>query len=130
MRSAEVASEAGVNVQTLRYYERRGLLPEPERLGSGYRSYDRQAVSIIRFVKRAQQLGFSLQEIDSLLELAAGGPDNCDAARRMADEKIVQLDDKIASLTTMRDSLRHLAATCARPRPRRECSLLTIRDQP
>jgi DNA-binding transcriptional MerR regulator len=87
-------------------------------------------VNIVRFVKRAQQLGFSLQEIDSLLELAAGGPDNCDAARRMADEKIAQLDDKIASLTTMRDSLQRLAATCARPRPRRECSLLTISDEP
>ncbi|MGC2192748.1 MAG: MerR family transcriptional regulator [Candidatus Dormiibacterota bacterium] len=73
---------AGVNVQTLRYYERRGILPEPERLDSGYRAYGADAVSIVRFVGRARQLGFSLEEIDSLLDLAAGGPRNCEAARR------------------------------------------------
>ena len=75
MRTAEVAATAGVNVQTLRYYERRGLLPAPERLGSGYRSYTPEAVRVVRFVKRSQQLGFTLDEIGSLLELAAGGPE-------------------------------------------------------
>ncbi|MGH9075039.1 MAG: MerR family transcriptional regulator, partial [Acidimicrobiales bacterium] len=74
MRSSEVAVAAGVNVQTLRYYERRGLLSEPDRLGSGYRAYGPEAVRVVRFVKRAQALGFSLEEVESLLELAAGGP--------------------------------------------------------
>ncbi|MGH9917737.1 MAG: MerR family transcriptional regulator, partial [Nitrososphaerales archaeon] len=60
MRSSEVASRAGVNVQTLRYYERRGILPEPRRSDAGYRSYDAHAVRTVRFVKSAQQLGFSL----------------------------------------------------------------------
>lgn len=124
MRSSQVAAEARVNVQTLRYYERRGLLPAPERSGSGYRAYDAQAVRIVRFVKHAQQLGFTLQEINSLLDLAGGGPENCDAARVLASEKLGQLERKIASLTAMRDSLRQLARTCGRRRNRRVCPLL------
>jgi Hg(II)-responsive transcriptional regulator len=124
MRSSQVATEAGVNVQTLRYYERRGLLPEPERSDSGYRSYDTQAVRTIRFIKGAQQLGFSLEEIDSLLALAAGGPRNCDAAKALATEKIGDLETKIARLSVMRDSLRQLVATCDRSPSKRDCPLL------
>lgn len=124
MRSSEVASQAGVNVQTLRYYERRGLLPEPVRSGSGYRSYDARAVRTVRFIKGAQQLGFSLEEIDSLLDLAAGGPRNCDAAKALATGKIVDLEAKIARLSVMRDSLRQLVATCDRSPRQRDCPLL------
>lgn len=123
MRSSQVAAQAGVNVQTLRYYERRGLLPEPQRSESGYRSYPTQAVRTVRFVKAAQALGFSLEEIDQLLELAEGGPENCDAARTLAEEKVAQLERKIAGLTAMRDSLRQLAATCGRSRDRRLCPI-------
>lgn len=130
MRSSEVATEAGVNVQTLRYYERRGLLPAPERSVAGYRSYDAEAVRTVRFVKRAQQLGFSLKEIDSLLELAAGGPDNCDAAKALATEKLAELDTKIADLAAMRDSLCLLVATCTRSRRRRLCPLLDAIGHP
>ncbi|HTW06399.1 MAG TPA: MerR family DNA-binding protein [Acidimicrobiales bacterium] len=119
-----MASRSGVNVQTLRYYERRGILPEPERSGSRYRSYDDQAVRTVRFVKGAQQLGFSLEEIDSLLELAVGGPRNCDAAKELATEKIGQLEGKIARLSAMRDSLRQLVATCDRSPDKRDCPLL------
>jgi Hg(II)-responsive transcriptional regulator len=124
MRSSQVADQAGVNVQTLRYYERRGLLPEPERSDSGYRSYDTQAVRTVRFIKGAQQLGFSLEEIDSLLTLAAGGPRNCDAARALANDKISNLESKIARLSVMRDSLRQLVATCDRSPSKRDCPLL------
>lgn len=124
MRSSQVAAEAGVNVQTLRYYERRGLLAEPDRLESGYRSYSPDAVRTVRFVKRAQQLGFSLEEIDSLLDLAAGGPDSCKAAKILATEKLAHLEQKIASLTAMRDSLLQLVATCDRSPRRRVCPLI------
>jgi DNA-binding transcriptional MerR regulator len=119
-----VAAEAGVNVQTLRYYERRGLLDKPDRLESGYRVYRPDAVRVVRFVKGAQQLGFSLEEIESLLALAGGGPESCDAARALATGKVRQLDDKIAVLTAMRDSLNQLVDTCARPRAERACPLL------
>jgi Hg(II)-responsive transcriptional regulator len=130
MRSSQVAAEAGVNVQTLRYYERRGLLPEPDRLESGYRSYGAEAVSTVRFVKSAQQLGFTLEEINSLLDLAAGGPDSCDAAKTLAGEKLAQLEHKIAHLAAMRDSLRQLVATCGRSRSRRVCPLLDALEEP
>ena len=124
MRSSQVATEAGVNVQTLRYYERRGLLPEPERSDSGYRSYDTHAVRTVRFIKGAQQLGFSLEQIDTLLALAAGGPRNCDAAKALATDKIGDLEAKIARLSVMRDSLRQLVATCDRSPSKRDCPLL------
>lgn len=119
-----MASQAGVNVQTLRYYERRGLLPEPERLDSGYRSYGPEAVRRVRFVKRAQRLGFTLEEVEALLELAAGGPRSCAEARQLAAEKLADLEQRIEALEAMRGSLTRLVATCDRPRSRRECPLL------
>ena len=129
MRTGEVAAEAGVNVQTLRYYERRGLLPEPARRESGYRVYGADAVRTVRFIKRTQDLGFGLREAETLLELAAGGPDGCDAERDLAARKIGELDRRIADLRAMRDSLQRLVATCALPREDRECPLLhAIRD--
>lgn len=124
MRTSQVAERAGVNVQTLRYYERRGILPRPERLESGYRAYGADSVQAVRFVKRAQELGFTLAEVEILLELAAGGPESCDGAQQMAVHKIRQLDQKIASLRAMRDSLRRLIATCQLPRSERECPLI------
>ena len=130
MRTGEVAAKAGVNVQTLRYYERRGLLPEPSRQESGYRDYEPVAVRTVRFIKRAQELGFALGEAETLLALAAGGPENCDAARALAEDKVAELDRRIADLRAMRDSLQRLAATCARPRDDRECPLVQAIEDP
>jgi MerR family transcriptional regulator, mercuric resistance operon regulatory protein len=124
MRTTQVARRAGVNAQTLRYYERRGLLPDPPRTAGGYRAYGPEAVRIVRFVKRAQELGFSLTEIEMLLHLADGGPESCDAARQLAEHKVADLDTKIAALTAMRASLTRLIATCTRPRRERDCPLL------
>ncbi|TMC12216.1 MAG: MerR family transcriptional regulator [Chloroflexi bacterium] len=124
MRSGQVASQAGVNVETLRYYERRGLLPPPPREPSGYRSYGSEAVRMVRFVKRAQELGFSLDEVDALLDLAGGGPEACEAVQRLTGERIAELDRRIADLQAMRRSLQRLVATCHRPRSDRECPLI------
>lgn len=124
MRTREVARSAGVNTQTLRYYERRGLLPEPPRSPAGYRDYPASAVAVLRFVKRAQELGFTLAEIEDLLGLAEGGPDSCDAVRALAAAHIAELDRKIADLQRMRASLGALAETCERPRADRSCPLL------
>ncbi|MFC4951001.1 MerR family DNA-binding protein [Pseudonocardia sp. GCM10023141] len=124
MRTSEVAARARVNPQTLRYYERRGLLPEPTRSASGYRTYGPPAVQIVRFIKRAQELGFALDVVESLLELAKGGPEGCDATRELATAKIVELDARIADLQQMRTSLARLVQTCERPRHRRECPIL------
>lgn len=130
MRTSEAAAQAGVNLQTLRYYERRGLLSAPARHGAGgYRDYTVEDVGVVRFSKRAQALGFRLTEIESLLELDRGGPDSCGAARDLAVEKIADLDQRLACLQAMRASLEQLVATCDRPRSERECPLLTAVEQ-
>jgi Hg(II)-responsive transcriptional regulator len=129
MRTGQVADQAGVNVETLRYYERRGLLREPRRRESGYRIYGPEAVRAVRFIKRAQELGFSLDEVESLLELSEGGPESCDAAQRLALRRVAELDRRIADLQAMRDSLGRLLATCSLPRAERECPLMQSMQQ-
>jgi MerR family mercuric resistance operon transcriptional regulator len=124
MRTHEVAERAGVNTQTLRYYERRGILPDPPRSPAGYRDYPDTTVRMLRFVKRAQELGFTLADIEGLLELADGGPESCDAARQLAESHIAELARKIADLQRMRASLAQLVDTCQRPRADRSCPLL------
>jgi MerR family transcriptional regulator, mercuric resistance operon regulatory protein len=124
MRTSELAGRAGVNSETLRYYERRGLLNEPPRTSGGYRDYPEAAVDLLRFIKRAQELGFTLDEVEELLHLNGGGPESCDAARALAEARKVDLEARIADLQRMRDSLAELVATCARPRADRNCPLL------
>lgn len=128
VRTREVADRAGVNTQTLRYYERRGLLDEPPRSAAGYRDYPASAVTVLRFVKRAQELGFSLGEVEGLLALADGGPASCDTARTLAAAHMAELDRKIADLQRMQASLGALVATCERPRADRSCPLLAALD--
>jgi Hg(II)-responsive transcriptional regulator len=124
VKTGQLAAVAGVNFQTVRYYERRGLLAEPPRRESGYREYGHESVQALRFIKRAQQLGFTLKEVEQLLHLASGGPDACDAAQAVANHRIADLDERIADLQAMRDSLARLAQTCERPHGQRECPLL------
>jgi len=124
VKTGQLAASAGVNFQTVRYYERRGLLPEPPRRESGYREYGPDSVQALRFIKRAQQLGFTLNEVEQLLHLASGGPESCDAARSLANRRIADLDQRIADLEAMRDSLARLTETCERLHSERECPLL------
>jgi MerR family transcriptional regulator, mercuric resistance operon regulatory protein len=124
VRTSEVAAQAQVNTQTLRYYERRGLLPEPARTRSGYRAYTPDAVRVVRCVERAQQFGFTLDDIEDLLHLAQGGPASCDEARTMARTRIDDLRQRIDELAGMRDALARLVDTCEQPRAERECPIL------
>jgi MerR family transcriptional regulator, mercuric resistance operon regulatory protein len=124
MTIGELAEEAGVNTATLRYYERRGLLKAPERLPSGYRSYSTETVRVVRFIKHAQELGFSLSAIEDLLRLAKGEPGSCKAVRSLATKKLDDLERKIVMLQAMRRSLKRLVETCDRPSGKRECPLL------
>ncbi|AEV73430.1 MULTISPECIES: heavy metal-responsive transcriptional regulator [Mycolicibacterium] len=124
MRTSEVATQAQVNTQTLRYYERRGLLPEPERTRSGYRAYTADAVRVVRFIKRAQQLGFTLDDIEDLLHLAHGGSASCEETRAMARTRITDLQRRIDELVGMRDALARLIDTCGQPRAERNCPIL------
>ncbi len=124
MRSGEVAAQAGVNVQTLRYYERRGLLEVPPRSPRGYRRYPPETVRVIRFVKRSQELGFTLHEVQELLHLAKGGPAACKPARDLAGTRIEDLERKIRELQRMKDSLAELVDTCELPSRDRRCPLI------
>ena len=129
MRTGMVAAEAGVNVQTLRYYERRGILAKPRRTGSGYREYTPEAVRLIRFIKRAQALGFTLDEIEDLLRLRDGGQASCAEVKAAAQAKIAGVDEKLASLQAMRRALASLVSSCARNAKKRSCPLLEALEQ-
>lgn len=113
-----------MSVETLRYYERRGLLEAPPRSSAGYRDYPEEAVRVVRFVRRGQRLGFTLEELSELLQLASGGPESCGAARGMAARRMVDLESRVADLERMRESLSRLVDTCDRPHGERECPLL------
>jgi Hg(II)-responsive transcriptional regulator len=128
MRTSEVADRVGVNAETLRYYERRGLLTRPPRTPGGYRDYPPTTVELLRFIKRAQELGFTLDEIEELLHLDNGGPDSCDAARSLAEHRRADLEARMRDLQRMHDSLSELVATCDLPRGDRRCALLDAID--
>lgn len=124
MRSSELAERARVHPGTLRYYERRGLLQPPPRTPGGYRDYPSTTVELLRFIKRTQELGFTLDEVEELLHLDAGGPQSCDAVRALAETRRADLDARIADLRRMSDSLTDLIATCQHPTTERACALL------
>lgn len=119
MRSGQLAAAAGVNLQTLRYYERRGLLPEPDRSLGGHRDYGEEAVTVLRIVKAAQRLGFTLEEIKDLLAVGSHrGPRP--GLRERAREKLADVDARITALQAMRaDLVDVIEAGCA---DLRECS--------
>lgn len=115
-----VARKAGVNIDTLRFCERQGVIVKPPRTDSNYRMYPEETVSRIRFVKRAQELGFSLKEINGLLALRATRGARCEDVRQQALEKI-----KIRSLRAMKTALGKLVAECASTRgPISDCPIL------
>lgn len=112
MTVGKLAKTAGMNIETIRYYERRGLLPEPTRKDSGYRMYSHDDVKRLRFILRAKELGFSLREIQELLELRVDAKTNCDEVREQTEAKIRDIEQKIADLERMREVLVKLAAAC------------------
>lgn len=119
-----VAREGCVNTETVRYYERHGLLPQAQRLPSGYRAFQSDAVRRIRFIKRAQELGFSLREIKELLSLRAAPKARCAGVRVKAQEKIREIEVKIRALRAMKGALEALVNECDGDRPVSECPIL------
>ena len=119
-----LARRGGVNIQTIRYYERRGLIPKPNRSSSGYRLYNEEAVRRLGFVRKAQVLGFSLQEIDELLALRMQSGTSCAQVRQRARQKIAAVDEKISQLGRIRSALTELAAACRGNGPTSECPIL------
>ena len=120
----DLARETGVNIETVRYYERRGLLPKPARNPSNYRLYDTDAKRRVHFIKRAQSLGFSLREIQTLLSLQATPRAKCEDVRAYAEAKTREIDEKIRSLKTMQKALRSLIAECSGKVPVTQCPIL------
>lgn len=112
LRIGEVARQAGVGVETVRFYERKGLLEEPQRKASGYRQYDEETVDVLRFIRRAKDLGFTLKEIKTLLNLRLDTSATRSEVREQARNKVDQIEAKIADLQRMRDSLLILIETC------------------
>src|SRR4051812_17580408 len=112
MRIGATAAQAGVNVQTLRYYERRGLLPRPPRRPSGYREFPDDAVRVVRFIKRAQDLGFTLDEIEELLRLRNDKRRDRGRIRAVAAKRVRDIERRIAELQAMNTALSHLVHCC------------------
>ena len=108
MKIGELAQKAEVNIDTVRYYERQGLLPEPQRLRSGYRQYQVGDVSRLRFVRRAKALGFTLQEIRDLLELSSHRERDMAGMKSAAMEKLVDVEAKLTELTRISDGVKVL----------------------
>jgi DNA-binding transcriptional MerR regulator len=106
LRSGEVAKAAGVSADTLRYYERRGLLAKPRRLSSGYRIYPAEAVERVRLIQNALAIGFSLDELTEFLRERDAGRAPCARVRTVAGRKLVEVERRIAELTRFRDDLR------------------------
>lgn len=120
----EVARQAGVGVETVRYYEREGLLEEPERRASGYRQYDPEAVAVLRFIRRAKELGFTLKEIKGLLVLRLDASATRAEVRQQAKAKVADIEARIADLGRMRDVLLHLINKCHGDGTAKGCPIL------
>ena len=117
-----LAQEAGVNVETIRYYQRRGLMVEPDKPANGHRRYAADAVRRVRFVKRAQALGFTLEEITGLLELDEAHA--CAETRGLAAHKLHVIEDKLADLNAMRKALKMLLRRCDTGSPAGACPII------
>ena len=128
LTSGELAKRSSVNLQTIRYYEQQGLLPTPPRTQSGYRSFPADTVHRIRFIKRAQELGFQLDEIRELLSLRIDPSTTCAEVRRHAEAKIEDVNARIQRLRAMKKALTRLAAACSGRVPVGECPILESLD--
>lgn len=129
MTIGQLAEDAGVNVETIRFYERKGLIAQPSRPQTGYRRYDDGESRRIRFIRQAQELGFSLLEIRQLLTLRVDPTTSCGQVKDKAEAKIGSIDEKIAALKTMRKALIEITNTCSGEGPTTECPILDALDR-
>jgi MerR family mercuric resistance operon transcriptional regulator len=125
----EVARQVGVGVETVRFYERQGLLEKPPRKESGYRQYPPEAVSRIRFIKKAKEVGFSLKEIKELLSLRLDSAATCEDVRSRAEAKISDIEQKIQALQKMKQALTDLTAVCDGQGSASKCPILKAFDE-
>lgn len=128
LKTGELAKRTGVNVETLRFYERKGLVPKPPQTLAGYREYPASSVRLIRFIKRAQELGFSLGEIRELLALRVRPGVTCAEVKEAAEGKAAQVRQKIADLVAIEKALGKLTRACSGQGPISDCPILENLD--
>ena len=128
MTAGQVAGLAGIGVETVRFYEKSGLLEKPARRASGYREYDAQTVKRLRFIQRAKDIGFTLAEIKELLSLRAGSDRPCEDVRGRAEAKIAEIEEKVALLLRMKEVLGRLASSCVEQGNSSRCPILEALD--
>lgn len=128
MSISRLAAAAGVNVETVRFYQRSGLVDEPPRPHRGYRSYSAADVRRIRFIKRAQGLGFTLEEIAGLLRLE--GARTCAKTRELAVRKLRMVEAKLADLAAMRDALGDMIGLCDAGKRQGDCPIIRSLTEP
>ena len=129
-RIGQVARESGVGVETVRFYEREGLIPQPPRPGNGFRRYPQDAISRIRFIQQSKALGFSLRETKELLALRVDSATSCGEVKKRADGKIADIEKRILALQEMRKALVRLTAACRGKGPTGECPILEALGKP
>ena len=129
MSTAKLAKEGGVTVETIRYYEHHGLLPKAPRTPSGYRKFSGEYVIRLRFIRHAQQLGFTLKEVKELLAIRVKPGSGCADVRRKAEAKIADVDEKLRRLQAIRKALLKLTAACVGQGPVTNCSILETLDR-
>lgn len=118
----EISRASGVHVETVRYYQGLGIVRTPPRPQSGFRRYDAQDIARLRFIKRAQHLGFTLDEVKALLQLEDGR--NCRETRLLAEHKLSEIENKVADLERMRSALQGLIGACTSGKRPRSCPII------
>jgi MerR family mercuric resistance operon transcriptional regulator len=118
---SKLAKKANVGLETIRFYERKGLLEQPIKPMQGYRQYTEQALSRVLFIKRAQYLGFTLAEISSLLILSAS---NCEDVQQLAEQKLAVIEDKLRDLLNLKESLVSLVSDCKNNPSDKDCPII------
>ncbi len=121
---SQLAKKANVNLETIRYYERRGLIPEPPRNKSGHREYSLEEVKRTEFIKRSQALGFSLEEISELLFLRVEPGTTCGDVKVRVEAKILDVEKRISDLQRIREALMSMSKKCIEEGPVGQCPIL------
>lgn len=125
-----LARSAGVNVQTVHYYERRGFLFPVGRKPSGYRLYDDESLKRLKFIRRAKEIGFTLKEIKELLDLNIASPAACARVKEQTERKLGSVEEKMEALGSIKKALEDLIVACEKRRPTEKCPILkTIEEK-
>lgn len=124
----QVAKRTGVGVETIRFYEREGLLEEPDRRDSGYRQYGQEVIARLRFIRKAKDLGFTLKEIKELLSLRIDPTITCADVKARAEAKIIDIENRISTLECMKAALVRITESCHGKGPTSQCPILEALD--